>query len=70
MANTYVEIECDILAITEMALKIDNDGNSEIWVPKSLIDPATEDYETETSMPIIGVTLRIQEWFCIKKNMV
>ena len=58
-----VAIGCEILHSTDDAYLID-DGDSEVWVPKSVVD----DIETDNHGKIN--ILYIQEWFALKEGLI
>lgn len=60
--SNEVEIECEVLLETELALKI-SDGDIEIWIPKSQIKDQCEENGKITS-------IFISEWLATEKGLV
>ena len=61
--NEKIEIDVEIKKITEMAILAD-DGYTEHWIPKSLIEEDVEDAEVDET-----ITITIPEWFAEKEGL-
>ena len=61
--ENYVEVSCDILKITEMAVLID-DGAVKVWIPKSQIESANELKEEDE------VEIMVAEWIAKEKGLI
>lgn len=57
-----VEIECEVLLETDLALKI-SDGDVEVWIPKSQINDQCEEKGKITS-------IFISQWLATEKGLV
>lgn len=65
------ELELNVLHYTERAV-LCTDGDREVWIPRSLIDP--DDNDDDTFDDAIDtescVTLRVALWFATKEGLV
>lgn len=60
--SKHVEIECEVLLETELALKI-SDGDIEVWIPKSQISDQCEEKGKITS-------IFISQWLATEKGLI
>lgn len=62
----YIPFECAVLAETEKAFRLEVEGETTLWVPKSVIEDAHLDVEVgETNCEIC-----IAEWFAKKEGLI
>lgn len=65
--DDFVEVECDILGMTDRAAFI-FDGDTEVWIPLSLLNLDTlPEYE---GYRINGVTIEVKEWKAVEEGLV
>jgi len=60
----YIEIPCDVLLLTELAVMID-DGDKKVWIPKSQMDP-----DEVPDGPATGTSIFIGEWIAQEKGLI
>ena len=57
----YIEIDVEVITETDQAVLVD-DGDNQIWVPKSVMQEWPEVGETGTAA--------IAEWFCLEEGLI
>lgn len=63
--NSYTEVAVEFVHQTDSAVLV-KDGDSKVWIPKSLIEEEVDEALEEGNM----VELSVKEWFAEKQGMI